>query len=284
MQKRTRPATILAVVFGILVCVVVVEFLSRLLFQVVPGTWFLDEEGQAIGIEAGELGLKGNLLVRQLAPDYDAVARTTVLGLRAPSADVSPKVVLLGDSFTFGLGLADGETFAALYCSRLGLQCANLGHPGTATRRQRQSLELMLAKEEWRPREVHLFLLGMSTALFAGNDFFENVAERRADDAHARSSTEPASRANVPSSGGRLRRVQALLLGHSNLARLLYLHFGQWMRTVLAPAPGVGEFEFALEATRDEIMGLGRLANEVCNACRAEHSAATERAIVSAKC
>lgn len=46
-----------------------------------------------------------------------------------PAADGAPRVLLLGDSITFGTGVADRETFAHLL-GRSGLTVANFGVPG----------------------------------------------------------------------------------------------------------------------------------------------------------
>lgn len=65
-------------------------------------------------------------------------------GFRAMPAVGSPRhrVLLLGDSCTFGLGVEDDQTFAALLQNRLeGVQCINAGVPGYTAYQGRVLLE-----------------------------------------------------------------------------------------------------------------------------------------------
>lgn len=61
-------------------------------------------------------------------------ARINALGLRGPELDprAEHRVLVLGDSFTFGVGVADDETFAARLDRALGdaVQVVNGGQPG----------------------------------------------------------------------------------------------------------------------------------------------------------
>jgi len=63
--------------------------------------------------------LKPNWTFHQHAPDFDTIATTNNLGLRGPTdyGDKPPgvtRLLMLGDSFTFGVGVNDPETFCAL--------------------------------------------------------------------------------------------------------------------------------------------------------------------------
>lgn len=63
--------------------------------------------------------LKPHATFHQTSPDFQSVATTNNLGLRGP-ADYGPKppgvrrLLMLGDSFTFGVGVNDDQTFCAL--------------------------------------------------------------------------------------------------------------------------------------------------------------------------
>ena len=73
-------------------------------------------------------------------------------------------VPFLGDSFTFGVGVEDEETFASLLSSKLGgVRIVNLGVPGTAIHNQLDIIRLRYA-EFGRPSRVVFFF-------FLGNDF-----------------------------------------------------------------------------------------------------------------
>jgi lysophospholipase L1-like esterase len=75
----------------------------------------------------------------------------------------SPTIVLFGDSFTFGVGVEDVETFASRIATGFPqYRLINLGVPGSALVQQ---LEILKARhEELRP-ETYLFFF------FLGNDF-----------------------------------------------------------------------------------------------------------------
>ena len=105
--------------------------------------------------------------------EYNAIPTITNKGHRVPGVEGNPDVVFPGDSFTYGYGLSDEQTFASLYCKRLNLECVNLGIPGSGTLRQVERLEQYLDRYGWRPREVKLFFFGMSSSS-AGNDFVDN--------------------------------------------------------------------------------------------------------------
>ena len=49
---------------------------------------------------------------RQVSSEYDALTTITAEGYRVPAPKGPLDVIFLGDSFTFGSGLADDETFA----------------------------------------------------------------------------------------------------------------------------------------------------------------------------
>ena len=57
-------------------------------------------------------------------------------GFRNARADRAPKIAVLGDSYAYGHGVNNGETFAALLELRTGVPVRNLALPAFATRRE----------------------------------------------------------------------------------------------------------------------------------------------------
>ena len=53
---------------------------------------------------------------RQVSNEYDALTTITDKGHRAPVVEGNPDIVFIGDSFTFGYGLSDHQTFVSRYC------------------------------------------------------------------------------------------------------------------------------------------------------------------------
>ena len=101
--------------------------------------------------------------------DYDAVYDIDASGFRVdPQAgEKGPRVAVLGDSFTFGLGVANDETFVArLNAESDGrLHYLNLGVPGYST-----DQELLLLKKTGRAIKPDIVLL----VVYLANDLFDN--------------------------------------------------------------------------------------------------------------
>jgi hypothetical protein len=238
-------------------CLGSLEVSSRWLAPISPGARYLSLDGEPIVVLGEEpCPFQPNLVFRQVAAEFDVRVTTSAAGNRVP-ADEDPQVVFLGDSFTFGQGLADSETFAALYCSALNVSCANLGFPGTGTAQQVDILERFLKERHWRPREVKLFMLVMTGALLGGNDLLDNLRYEKGP-----SVAQEHVRGRQPARGGLWERILAKrkqVLSHSNLARFLYFEFGPRIRAAISPAPPQGELERALVVTRRHLARLREL-------------------------
>ena len=239
------------------------EAASRVLVPISPGSRFVDADGAPVEINAGPLSLAPGVAFRQVTADYDAWAHIGPLGYREPAAAGTPELVLLGDSFTFGQGLTDEQTFAARYCAAALLRCANLGRPGTGTAGQVAILDHVLREYGWRPREVKLFILAYSAGLASGNDFVDTVRELESMSARPApaSSEQPASQA--PSSlWAALLAQRHWVLAHSNLARVLYQQFGPFLRSSLAGGSTAEGLEAGIQAMGTSLQRLQGLADQ----------------------
>lgn len=98
--------------------------------------------------------------------EYHNVANIDELGGRRTSLrnDLpSPRVVMLGDSFTFGVGVEDMETFASRIAAKIpDRRFVNLGVPGTALPQQ---LEILRKRHSDLKANIVVFFF------FLGNDF-----------------------------------------------------------------------------------------------------------------
>ena len=206
---------------------------------------------------------------RQVSNEYNAMTTITPLGHRVPGTDGSPEVIFLGDSFTYGWGLKDEDTFASIYCSGLQLRCANLGVPGTGTAKQLDRLQQFIQTHNWRPREVKLFFFGMSTAWSAGNDFVDNYDERGLSDARAAgkaiapAAAPPAQPAPSPGLAERAISLQSAILRRSNLMRVVKYYWGPMLKSVIVADPGNERMTLALHYTRQNLQRLDRLSKQL---------------------
>jgi hypothetical protein len=188
---------------------------------------------------------------RQISNEYDALTTITSKGHRVPGTDANPDVVFIGDSFTFGFGLGDDETFASRYCNEMQVSCANLGIPGSGTVRQLRRVEQFLTEHRWKPKQVKWFFFGMSGSFSAGNDFADNYE-------FGRRKSGPAAALAVagPSLAGRLIGLQSLLLENSYLMRQAKYHWGPVLKSLIVDAPGEVRMTEALRYTREALQEL----------------------------
>ena len=263
-RSRLREFTLNTGVFlsATLIAVFLLEFASRVVVPIAPSTEFMDMEGRPASLRSELDGtVLPSLALRQLSTDYDNILHTGPNGLRAPEPASPPEIVFIGDSFTFGQGLADGETFVAVYCARLQLVCANLGVPGTGTFFQRTFLQNTLDRTGWRPREVRLFMLAVTSSMASGNDLFDTLIERDRD---AGMPPPPAGDALADVGTRSLRRVVYDLRGHmlqrSNLVRIAYSILGPWMRATVSPPPEGSQLAAALVETGRQIQAMEQVA------------------------
>lgn len=103
------------------------------------------------------------------APEYDVVMTIAPDGTRQQPAPENPatrgRVVITGDSFTFGLGVSDHETYAAVLQQKFGYATCNTGVISYGT-----------ARELWRLRRMGLLQKADAFVIqFCSNDGRENA-------------------------------------------------------------------------------------------------------------
>ena len=244
------------VLASLLFAVLVAEGLSRIF---VP----ISDLRENIGLDGERIRdfTEPGAVYRQVSNEYDALTTISARGHRIPEVQGNPDIVFIGDSFTFGYGLADDETFVSIYCRERGLSCANLGLPGSGTLRQVERLEEFLLRWNWRPREVRLFFFAMSGSFSAGNDFVDNYSrELRMRQAAAGVAPGPGGPApREAGTGERLIGLQSFLLRHSNLLRLLKFYAGPLIKSLIVAEPGGERMDIALDGTRGALARLDEL-------------------------
>ena len=212
---------------------------------------------------------------RQVSNEYDARTTIAAKGHRVPGTDGNPDVVFIGDSFTYGWGIEDPDTFVSIYCTKMARPCANLGMPGTGTAKQLNRLEDFLDRYQWHPKEVKLIFFGMSGAWSAGNDFVDNYDERGLVSGASLSTTSPTNAAaettpalpltNKPAARPRIRLaeriigMQTFVMGHSNLVRLAKFYWGPMLKSLIVADPGQERLSQALRLTEANLKRLDEM-------------------------
>jgi len=244
---------------SLILALVIAELASRVISPVSDGRSNVALDGRPI-----KGWLEPGSVYRQVSAEYDAVTTITDRGYRAPAVAGNPDVIFLGDSFTYGYGLSDDETFASQYCKQRRLAGVNLGMPGSGTLRQVERLQHFLDRYGWHPKEVRLFFFGMSGSFSAGNDFKDNYdREHRAGaeghQAVAATASIQVSSASDEGLAERMIGLQPLLLRHSNLLRLAKFHWGPLLKSMLIADPGATRMREAVAATERALDRLDEL-------------------------
>jgi hypothetical protein len=250
---------------SILLAVGALEMLSRITMPISPGAKNVNIDGTELAnINEGRFRHKARLTYRQTASEFDTIVTIDKFGNRLTNEETVPKIIFLGDSFTFGHGLRDDETFAHIYCGKLKLACANMGRSGSGTLVQLDVLEHYLVTENWRPIEVKLFLLAMTSTLMSGNDLLDNyyyaeVQAIKKKKLPGASSSQALAKVRAPDNTNRWLILRKAAIKHSNLARILYFQFAPMLKRKFSPVPKESTLEAALAATKTAFDRLERL-------------------------
>ena len=261
MAHRLKQWSVnLALLMGsLLVAVLVVELASRVVLPVSAGAKRIGPDGKEL-----RSWLTPGSQYRQVSSEYDAPTMITGRGHRVPEVEHNPDVIFLGDSFTFGWGLGDEETFAYIYCQSLQISCANLGNPGVGTVEEIAILKTHLERWRWHPREVKIFIFVMTASFSAGNDLADNFEFGRSreqggveEGASDSASRNPGSTSNVIGLlAEKVLGLRETVLRYSNLVRVAKFYWGPLLRSRLLPALDEARLNEALAITREALHEL----------------------------
>lgn len=146
--------------------------------------------------------------------EYDETAHIDAYGGRAVEYDApaTSPVPFLGDSFTFGVGVADYQTYVSLLGARSKRRLVNLGVPGTALPQQLDILEKRF--EELGSPKICVF------TFFVGNDFSDIYSFYR----------ESAGVSRKPAGDALLAKANRFVYHHPLLKKIYLIQF---LRTTL---------------------------------------------------
>ncbi len=236
---------------GVVIAVALAEVVTRFAMPIFPGMHKLDKDGNGLDIH----NVDPNSVYRQFSEEFDALTTINKDGYRIPTAkDNKPDIVFIGDSFTYGQGLSDDDTFVMKYCTKEKLSCMNLGVPGYGTIDAVERLETFLTEKQVQPRKVYLVMLAMTSYLGAGNDLYDNIkiVEARND---------PQGNKHEESEST-LRKISNKILQVSNLARVIKFHFAPIIKKAFVVAPEENLLQEGLELTKQQLNKLQALSKK----------------------
>lgn len=185
--------------------------------------------GRIVRFEPG-----AELTVRHV--EYHKTAHFDELGARVTGdrRGRTPLIPVLGDSFTFGIGVEDDETFASHLARKSGRRVLNLGVPGFSLKEELDIIEFR--HEELGSPPLYVFVA------YAGNDLYETWAR----------AAQPAPSGAAPKSPPWYARANALVYHHPLLRTSYLLQFSrQSLLTFLDPSRKTG-MDFLFLLIRDE--------------------------------
>ena len=270
MAQAVKLAVIQVALF--LVGVVLIELALRFFLPLpVHGGIYLDRDGRPVRPSQDAVLLKPNLDIVHKGSEFSARIRTNSLGYRRiGNEDRRPDFVFIGDSFTFGHGVPDEETFSYVFCTKNHFVCQNLGRSGTATHEQLTILNYALQTHGFRPKTVVLVMLAACWLDSSGNDLGENLSRYRerqpplatgASLGAALASTAPAAPAEPARQQSIVKRLQAWLGRFEITKRLMLILSSPLKRGTYSCSPP-NEMAQALEATKAALIELNRLAKQ----------------------
>lgn len=197
------------------------------------------------------------------AAEYRTRVDTNADGFRMPG-DLAPakrgvlRVLVLGDSFTFGMGVEERETYAAVLQRLLNAhggtaaEVLNLGVIGYGTL---QEIELLHQYAFLEPDIVIIGFFARDSFLAASaNDLEDNYYFAKGLHAAPGDGRSDPRATDLPLS----RKVRLRLLWHSNLYRLTELALGGYLRRRYAPSDDPALREQAWRITGDALTALDR--------------------------
>jgi hypothetical protein len=240
-----------ALFIGTMIAIALAEIVTRIAMPIFPGMYKLDQNGQRLEIH----NVAPNSTYRQFSEEFDALTTIQKDGYRIPDSKGNPDLVFIGDSFTYGQGLSDEDTFVMQYCKKTKTVCMNLGVPGYGTIEAVERLEGFLKDKNIRPKKVNLVMLAMISYLGSGNDLYDNlnITDSR---------SAPESESNEEESEGLLRKVSDKLLEHSNFTRVIKFHFAPIIKKMIVIKPEEDQLQRALEITKHQLIKLDTLSKQ----------------------
>jgi hypothetical protein len=258
---------ILLVMISVAIALAGAEGVSRFLFPIHYGQKYFMTDGTTPAQPLQDtVTLTPDLQYRQIAQEFDKPTTHTSRGFRGPAKGfmdpVQPDVIFIGDSMTYGIGLADSETIPFQFCQTLKLRCINLGRPGASTVTAIKVLEHYLTAYQLRPVKVNLMMNVMTASLFGGNDVLDNLQD--APPIPAQTDT-PAHLTSQPPSTSWTQTIlsyRTQMLEMSNLVRVTYYVLAPWLRATFNPAFQKDQLAQGLSITKSELVRLDALARK----------------------
>ena len=160
-------------IFVLIIVIALIEIILSIFFPLSITEKYTDEFGNKINPVAEIPSvLQKNITYFHIKNDFKVRVTSNKHGFRKVfNDDKNNNVILfLGDSFLFGHGVNDNETFVHIYCKQNNLNCINSSRPGSDTEIQIKILENFLKNTNKKIKKLYLFSLVKCDLSSYGND------------------------------------------------------------------------------------------------------------------
>lgn len=229
----------------------------------VHGGIYLDGEGKGVRVAKDDMLLMPNLKVAHVGQEFSVPITTDGLGYRqAVDESTRPSYAFIGDSFTFGHGVADDEIFPNIFCRHRHASCMNLGRSGTDTFDQVRILRHAVERFGLEPETVVLIMLSACWIDSAGNDLGGNLADHAARTAARQAAV--AATAALPERKADKSYVKMMQgwIGDFEIAKRAMLIVTSRLKSTLYACSDPDRIAAALAATKIALDELAQLAAE----------------------
>jgi len=159
--------------FVLIIVIALIEIILSIFFPLSITEKYTDEFGNKKNpvVDIPSV-LEKNITYFHIKNDFKVRVTSNKLGFRKVfNDDKNNNVILfLGDSFLFGHGVNDNETFVHIYCKKNNLNCINLSRPGSDTEIQIKILDNFLKNTNKKIKKLYLFSLVKCDLSSYGND------------------------------------------------------------------------------------------------------------------
>ncbi|MDC0141184.1 SGNH/GDSL hydrolase family protein [Pelagibacteraceae bacterium] len=158
--------------------IIFLELILKFFYPIVHGGVYynIEDNNKIIPSLPDPFILKKNKKFIHKSKEFNSIVTSNDYGNRISNEIDMPNTLLfLGDSFTFGHGVSDNETFTFLFCTFKNIRCVNLGKSGTDQGSQLEILETYLKNQNPQIYKVNLLLFMSCNLNTSGNDLSANL-------------------------------------------------------------------------------------------------------------
>ena len=208
--------------------------------------------------------LKKNKKFIHKSNEFNSIVTSTDYGNRVSNEiDVAKTLLFIGDSFTYGHGVSDNETFAYLYCTFKKIRCVNLGKPGTDQGSQFEILKTYLNNVNVEIYNIKLFLFISCNLNTSGNDIMANL--KRYNENFNMPSQEASSKKQISSFNiSSLIHLSKNLIYKSEILKRISSIFISQLKSNLQSCSDINDLDKAFSATKfyiDKITEMAKMNN-----------------------